>query len=45
MRGLVVYYSLEGNTEFIAKEIAAELGSDLLKIRTAEGFDHSDPGR
>ena len=30
MRTLIVYFSLEGNTEYAAGQIAAELGADLL---------------
>ncbi len=29
---LVVYYSLEGNTEFVAKEIGRCTGADLLRL-------------
>ena len=32
MKTLVVYYSLEGNTEYVAKKIAAATGADLLRL-------------
>lgn len=32
MKTLVVYYSLEGNTDFAAKRIAELLGADLLRV-------------
>ncbi len=34
MKPLVVYFSLTGNTRFIAENIAAETGADVLEIRT-----------
>jgi flavodoxin len=34
MKPLVVYFSLNGNTRFIAENIAAETGADMLEIRT-----------
>jgi flavodoxin len=33
MKNLVVYYSLEGNTKFIAENIASEIGADLLELK------------
>ncbi len=42
MRLLVIYYSLEGNTRFIAGQIAEATGADLLELKTLaeppEGF-------
>ena len=32
MKTLVVYYSLEGNTEYVAEKIREALGADLLKL-------------
>ena len=32
MKVLVVYYSMEGNTEYIARRVAKTAGGDLLKI-------------
>ena len=34
MNTAVVYYSLNGNTAYIAKKIAAELQADIIEIRT-----------
>ena len=33
MKPLVVYYSLTGNTEFIAQNIAAETGADIMELK------------
>lgn len=33
MKGLIVFYSLEGHTKFIANIIADELGCDLLELK------------
>ncbi len=33
MNALVVYYSLEGNTDYVAQAIKAELGADLLRLQ------------
>lgn len=43
MKKLLVYYSLEGNTKFIAETIAGALGADILELRpkkeiSANGF-------
>ncbi len=32
MKTLVVYYSLEGNTEYVAKKIKEKTGADLLRL-------------
>ncbi len=32
MKDLVVYYSLEGNTQYIAEKIKEETGADLLRL-------------
>lgn len=32
-RGLVAYFSVSGNTEVVAKEIARQTGSDIVEIR------------
>lgn len=34
MKRLIVYYSLSGNTEEAAKQLAGKLGADLLKLET-----------
>ncbi len=33
MKKLVIYYSFEGNTEFIAKSVADECGADILELK------------
>ena len=32
MKTLIVYYSLEGNTQWAAEQIAARLGADTLRL-------------
>ncbi len=32
MKDLIVYYSLEGNTEYVADKIRGETGADVLKL-------------
>lgn len=41
MKTLVVFYSLEGNTKFIAEIIAKELQADLLELKTKKEFPTS----
>lgn len=38
MKTIVVYYSLEGNTEYAAQKIAEKLGAELLSIRPKKAF-------
>ena len=38
MKSLIVYYSLEGNTEYAAGKIASELGADILKIEPVKTY-------
>jgi len=33
MKKIVVYYSLEGNTKFVAQKIAEAIGADLLELK------------
>lgn len=35
---IVVYYSLEGNVDYLAKEIASKTGADLLKLETVKEY-------
>ena len=35
---LIVYYSLEGNIDFIARSLAKELGADLFRIETVKEY-------
>jgi len=39
MKKLVIYYSFEGNTAFVAKAIADSVGADLLELKLK-----NDPG-
>lgn len=32
MKTAVVYYSLEGNTKYVAEKVAAKLGADLIRL-------------
>ena len=41
MRNIIVYYSLEGNTEFAAKTIASIIGADLLRIEPVKAYPGS----
>jgi len=45
MKTLVVFYSLEGNTDFIAGVIASALGADLMKLETAKPFPTEAPAK
>lgn len=36
MKSLVIYYSLEGNTRFVAETIANEIGGDILELKPKE---------
>lgn len=42
MKTLIVYYSLEGNSQYIAEEIAAKIGADTLKLVPKKAY--SDKG-
>lgn len=41
MKTIIVYYSMGGNTEYAAKRIAEELGSDLLRIEPTKAYPSS----
>lgn len=41
MKTLIVYYSLEGNTDFAARKIAAILGADALRIEPVKAYPDS----
>lgn len=38
MKTLIVYYSLEGNTEYAAQAIASVLGADLLRLEPVKAY-------
>ena len=35
---IVVYYSLEGNIDFVAKKIAEKLGADIFRLETVKEY-------
>ena len=41
MKSIIVYYSLEGNTEYAAKKIAEKTGCDLLRINPVKSYPKS----
>lgn len=43
MKAVVVYYSLEGNTKFVAEQIAKELDADLLEIQSVKKYSAEGP--
>ena len=38
MKNLIVYYSLDGNTEWTAQQIAEQLGADLLCLKPVKAY-------
>lgn len=45
MKTLVVFYSLEGNTEFVAGVLANKLKADLMKLETVKPFPTEAPAK
>lgn len=41
MKTLIVYYSLEGNTEYVARAVASTLGADLLRLEPVKAYPAS----
>ena len=41
MNTIIVYYSLEGNTDYAARRIASELGADLLRLEPEKAYPDS----
>ena len=41
MKTIVVYYSLEGNTDLAAKKIAEKTGADLLRLEPEKAYPDS----
>lgn len=35
---IIVYYSLEGNVDFLARELAGELGADVFRLETVKEY-------
>ena len=38
MKILIVYYSLEGNTKYVAEKIAEQTGADLLCLEPEKAY-------
>ncbi|HBL85158.1 MAG: flavodoxin [Clostridiales bacterium GWF2_38_85] len=38
LKDVVIYYSLEGSTKFIAETVAAELNADIIELKTKKEF-------
>ena len=38
MKKAIVYYSLTGNTDFVAKELSKRIGADLLKLEVEKSY-------
>ncbi len=38
MKAIIIYYSLEGNTDYTAKLLADELGADLLRLEPVTSY-------
>ena len=38
MKRLIVYYSLEGNTQYIAESMAGKLSADILKLEPVKAY-------
>ena len=45
MKTLIVYYSLEGNTEYAANRIADKLGADTLRLYPVKEYKSSGLGK
>ncbi len=45
MGSIVVYYSLEGNTEYIAEKISEKLGADMLRIDPKKAYRDKGLGK
>ena len=41
MKTIVVYYSLEGNTDYAARKIAEKTGADLLRLEPVKAYPDS----
>ena len=41
MANLIVYYSLEGNTEYVARAVASTVGADLLRLEPVRAYPTS----
>ncbi len=41
MKTIIVYYSLEGNTEYVARKIADSIGADILRIYPKKAYPDS----
>ncbi|MFA6422643.1 MAG: flavodoxin [Candidatus Buchananbacteria bacterium] len=39
MKSLIIFYSLDGNTRFLANEMAKEIGADLLELKPEKSIN------
>lgn len=42
MKTAIVYFSLNGNTDFTAKKIAEKLGADFIRLETVKSYPNKD---
>lgn len=45
MKTVIVYYSMSGNTRFVAEKIAAKLGADIVEISPEKAFPDKGFGK
>lgn len=45
MKSAVIYYSMDGNTKYVAGKIAAELGADLIRLIPAKEYPTGKIGK
>jgi flavodoxin len=43
MKKLVIFYSLDGNTKFIAENLAKEIGADILELKPEKEISRIEP--
>lgn len=43
MKNVVVFYSMSGNSEFVARELSLSLGADLLEVKPEKAYPSKGP--
>lgn len=43
MRKIIIFYSLDGNTKFIAQNMAQKLGADILELKPEKEIPKTEP--